>query len=400
MGCSPRGTTARSRTLPTALLAASLALTGCGGPSARAPQRVPIVIARVEQRTVPFEIDATGTVEPLRSASVTAQVGGLVTRLAFREGDVVHEGQVLIQIDPRPFEANAARLRAALDRDRAQSEKAQLDRQRAEELASRQVISTDELERKRADAATLAATVRADSAALLTARLDLSNATVRAPIGGKTGSLTVHAGDVVRANDSAAPLITINQIQPIRVRFTVTQGDLPEVRRHRSPPPRVDIAPAEGDSGWIEGRLAFVDNAVDAASGTLLLKAESPNRDGALWPGQFVRVRLRLYEQPGATVVPSVAVSNSQRGTYIYVVKPDTTVEERPVTVQRTWRDLTVIASGVRAGETVVTDGQVRLAPGAKGIVRSPAGTPGGAGGAPGAAAASGTHGGTGGSTR
>lgn len=371
----------------TVLFAAGLGLAGCSGQAARGPQRVPIVIAVAERRTIPYEIEATGTVEPLRSASVTAQVGGLVTRLAFREGDVVRQGQALFQIDPRPFDAAVARARAAFERDQAQAEKARLDLARAEALAARQVISVDELERKRADAAALAATVRADSAALLTARLDLANATVRAPIGGKTGSLAVHAGDLVRANDSAAPLVSINQIQPIQVRFTVPQADLAEIRRHREPPPRVDIAPAEGDSIWIVGTLTFVDNQVDVASGTLLLKAEAPNRAGTLWPGQFVRLRLRLYEQTGATVVPSAAVSNSQRGPYLYVVKADTTVEERPVTVQRTWRDLTVITSGVDAGETVVTDGQIRLAPGAKGVVRSAAGAAGGAGGAPAGAA-------------
>lgn len=359
---------------------------------------MPIVVAVAEQRTVPYEIEATGTVEPLRSAAVTAQVGGLVTRLAFREGDVVREGQPLFHVDPRPFEAAVARARAAFDRDQAQAEKARLDLERAEALAARQVISTDELERKRADAATMAATVRADSAALLTARLDLANATVRAPIGGKTGSLSVHAGDVVRANDATTPLVTINQIQPIRVRFTVPQTDLTEVRRHRDRPPKVQISPSENDSTWVDGTLAFVDNEVDAASGTLLLKAEAPNRDGTLWPGQFVRLRLRLYEQRDATVVPSAAVSNSQRGPYLYVVKPDTTVEERLVTVQRTWRDLSVIATGVKAGETVVTDGQIRLAPGAKGVVRSPAsGNPsavgGGGAGAAGAAGGSGAGG-------
>ena len=363
------------------LLAGLAALAGCGANKSQRQQRVPIAIAVAERRSVPFEIEATGTVEPLRTAAVTAQVGGLVTRLNIREGQLVREGQVLFQIDPRAFDAQVARMRAAYDRDQAQAEKARLDLQRAETLAQQQVISTDDLERKRADFATLAATVRADSAAVLAARLDLANATVRAPIGGKTGSLAVHAGDLVKANDSTTPLVTINQIEPIRVRFTVPQTDLAEVRRQRGAPPRVDIAPGEGDSTWIAGTLAFVDNEVDAASGTLLLKAEAPNRDGALWPGQFVRLRLRLYEQSGATVVPSAAVSNSQRGTYLYVVKPDTTVEERPVTVQRTWRDLSVIASGLTAGETVVTDGQVWLAPGAKGVVRPPAGTAGDKGG-------------------
>jgi multidrug efflux system membrane fusion protein len=360
--------------LAAALLAAGLPIAGCAQRAARGSQRVPIVVARVEQRAVPYEIDATGTVEPIQSASVTAQVGGLVTRLMFHEGDEVRAGQALFVIDPRPFEAAAVRAEAVLARDQAQSGTAQLDLQRAEGLAGQQLLAPDDLLRKRAAAEALAATVRADSAALLTARLDLANATVRAPIGGKTGSLSVHAGDVVRANDSASPLVTIKQIQPIRVRFTVTQADLPEVRRHRDRPPRVEIAPGEGDSVWIEGRLAFVDNAVDAASGTLLLKAECANRDGMLWPGEFVRVRLRLYEQPGATVVPTAAVSSSQRGSYCYVVKPDTTVEVRPVTVQRVWRELSVIASGVQAGETVVTDGQLRLSPGAKGVVRSAAG--------------------------
>ncbi len=362
-----------SRVLP-ALLAAGLSLAGCGGRGAGAPQRVPIVVALAEQRSVPYEIDATGTVEPIQSAAVTAQAGGLVTRVAFREGDEVRAGAVLFQIDPRPYAAAVAEAGALLARSRAQYETAGLDAGRAETLAAQQLISLDELQRKRAAAAALAATVSADSAALVTARLNLAYATVRAPIGGKTGSLSLHEGDVVRANDVASPLVTINQIRPIRVRFTASQADLPEIRRHRGRSPRVEVAPAEADSVWTQGRLAFVDNTVDPASGTLLLKADFPNRDGALWPGAFVRVRLRLFEQGGATVVPAVAVANSQTGPYCYVVKPDTTVEVRPVTVQRTWRDLAVIASGVQAGETVVTDGQLRLAPGARAVIRAAAG--------------------------
>jgi len=332
---------------------------------------VPILVARAEQRTVPYEIDATGTVEPIESASVTAQASGLVTRVAFREGEEVAAGTVLFQIDPRPFEAAAAEAAAVVARSRAQFETARLDAEHAEALGAQQLISTDELQRKRAAAAALAATVSADSAAFSSARLNLAYATVRAPVGGKTGSLSAHVGDVVRANDVTSPLVTINQIRPIRVRFTASQTDLPEIRRRRGRAPRVEIARATDDSTWIQGRLAFVDNAVDAASGTLLLKAEIPNRDGALWPGEFVRVRLRLFEQAGATVVPAAAVSSSQSGAYCYVVKPDTTVEVRPVTVQRTWRDWAVIASGVQAGETVVTDGQMRLSPGARALIRS-----------------------------
>ena len=382
----PRGPAAfGSLALPTALLAAGLSLAGCGGTGTRGPQRVPIVVALAEQRSVPFEIEATGTVEPIQTATVTAQAGGLVTHVAFREGSDVQAGDVLFEIDPRPFEAAAAEASAVLARGRAQAETARLDLERAQALAAQQLISLDELQHKGAAAAALAATVSADSAALATARLSLSYATVRAPVGGKTGSLSVHEGDVVRANDVAAPLVTINRIRPILVRFTVSQADLPEIRRPRAQAPRVEIAPAEGDSAWIAGRLAFVDNAVDAWSGTVLLKAESPNLEGMLWPGQFVRVRLRLFEHEGATVVPAAVVASSQQGPYCYVVKADTTVEVRPVTVQRTWRELAVITSGVRAGETVVTDGQLRLAPGARAVIRSAVGatearTPGWAG--------------------
>lgn len=354
-------------------IALCLLLAGCGGARTRGAQRVPIAVAPVEVRTVPYEIEATGTVEPIQSASVTAQASGLVTRVSFREGSDVAEGQALFHIDRRPFEAAAAEAAGALARSQAQAEAARLDFDRAEALAARQLISREELERKRSAAMASAATVSADSAALLTARLNLSYTTVRAPIGGRTGSLAVHEGDLVRANDIATPLVTINRIRPILVRFTVSQTDLPEIRQaaRRSPP--VDIAPGEADSVWIKGRLAFVDNAVDAASGTLMLKAEAPNRDGALWPGQFVRVRLRLFEQKSVTVVPTAAVTNSQQGPYCYVVKPDTTVELRPVTVQRAWRDLSVIASGLQGGETIVTDGQLRLSPGARAVIRNPA---------------------------
>ena len=348
------------------------------------PACVPIVAAPVEQRSVPFEIEATGTVEPLQSAAVTAQAGGLITRVAFREGSDVAAGQELFQIDPRPFEAAEAEAAAVLARAQAQSETTRLDLQRAVTLSAQQLISDDELQRKRATAAALAATVSADSAALLTARLNLAYTTVRAPLNGRTGSLSVHEGDLVRANDVTAPLVTIHRLRPILVRFTVSQADLPEVRRARRQAPPVEIASAEGDSVWIPGRLIFVDNEVDAASGTLLLKAESANRDGALWPGQFVRVRLKLYDQAGATVVPAAAISNSQQGPYCYVVKADTTVEVRPVTVQRTWRDLAVITAGVRPGETVVTDGQIRLSPGARAVFRSAAGSASADGGAKG----------------
>lgn len=351
-------------------LAVGLAVAGCTGAAVRRSPAAPVAVAAAERRAVPYEIEATGTVEPMQSAQVTAQVGGLLTRVAFSEGDDVKAGQVLFQIDPRTYEAAAERAAAVLARDRAQAQSAQLDLARAETLAAQQVIAEGELETKRAAAQSMAATVRADSAALATARLDLANATIRAPISGKTGSLAVHDGDVLR--ETGTPLVSINRIRPIRVRFTVPQDDLDELRRQQQRDLRVDVATGgEDDTTWIEGRLAFVDNAVDEQSGTVLLKGEYPNADGRLWPGAFVRVRLRLFVQNDVTVVPAVAVTNSQSGPYLYVVKADTTVEARRVEVGRTWREFAVIAKGIEPGETVVTDGQLRLSPGAKAVIRA-----------------------------
>ena len=366
-----------------ALLAACglLALgAGCKEARARRSPRVPIVVATADQRSVPYEIEATGTVEPIQSADVTSQVGGLVTRIFFREGDEVRRGQPLFQIDPRPYQADLSQALAVLARDRARAETARLDFNRAQTLAKQQMIAAMELEQKRSDYAAAAATVRADSAAVVSSRLNLTYAAVRAPIGGKTGNVGVHLGDLVKANETTTPLVSIKQLRPIRVRFPVTQADIPVLRRQREANVRVDVSPAELDSAWIEGKLAFIDNQVDPATGTLMLKGEFPNGNGALWPGQFVRVRARLYEQL-ATVVPNAAITSSQSGTYCYVVKPDTTVENRPVRVQRTWRDLALLASGVSPGEMVVVDGQLRLSPGAKAVIRSPATEAGGLGG-------------------
>lgn len=383
----------RRRALPAAApyfatLGVLLCLAGCQGKEARRSPKVPIVVATVEKRAIPYEIEATGTVEPIQSAGVTANVGGLVTSLGFREGDEVGAGQVLFRIDPRPFQAVADRAEAVLDRDRAQAKSALLDLERSQELAARDLLPESELEKKRADAEALQATVRADSATLASALLDLAYATVRAPVSGRTGALSVHVGDMIKAGETASPLVTINQLRPIRVRFTVPQADLAELRQRRSAGTRVLVATGGDNTSWLEGRLVFVDNTVEAASGTLLLKAEFANQGAALWPGEFVRVRLRLAEQQDAVVVPAVAVTNSQQGPYCYVVKPDTTVEARPVTVQRTWGDWAVIASGVTPGETVVTDGQLRLGPGARATIRtaSPSGAAGGAGAAAAAA--------------
>ena len=355
------------------MLALALSLGACAKAPDRRGGRVPVAVATVETASVPYELDATGTVEPIASADVIAQVGGMVTRIAFHEGDDVREGQVLIELEPRAFEAEVARAAAILERDRAQSRTAQLELTRGETLARQQLLAAGDLDGKRAAAEALAATVLADSASLASSRLDLAHATVRAPISGRTGKLGVHVGDVVRANDPSTAVVTIHRLHPIRVRFTIPQTDMAELQGERRRYIRVRVTAVGSDSAGAEGSLAFVDNQVEAASGTLLLKGEFANTDESLWPGAFVRVRLRLHEQQGAVVVPASAVNSSQSGTYAYVVKPDTTVELRPVTVARSWQNLSVIASGLAPGETVVTDGQVRLSPGARAAIRSPA---------------------------
>ena len=368
-----------------AVLSVTVLSSGCAKEEAgRRGGRVPVVVASVERRAIPWELEATGTVESAQSASITARVSGAVSRISFREGDPVRAGQVLFTIDPRPYQAAVDRAAAVLARDEAQERVARIEYDRAQALVERQVISASELDQKRAAAEAQAANVRADRAALAAARLDLSYASVRAPITGRAGDFALDLGEVVRANDTA-PVLTIHQVSPILVRFTVPQDDLAAIRTRDRSRVRVDVLPASAaDSTWFEGRLVFVDNTIDAATGTLLLKGEFTNPDNRLWPGEFVRVRLRLDEEQGAVVVPAVAVTKGQQGSFAYVVKADTTVEVRPLTVARTWREWAVVAHGVEPGEIVVTDGQIRLSDGAKASIRTPgaSGSAGGAGGA------------------
>jgi multidrug efflux system membrane fusion protein len=354
-------------------------LAGCAKAPERRGGRVPVTVAVAETRSVPYELDATGTVEPIASADVLPQVGGMVTRIAFREGDDVRAGQVLVELEKTAFATEVARTAALLGRDRAQARTAQLNWDRTQSLDKQQLVSQGEMDAARSAAEAAAATVLADSASHARAVLDLEHATVRAPISGRTGKLGVHVGDVVRANDASSSVVTIHQLRPIRVRFTIPQTDMAELQGERRRDVRVYVVNDDSDSASAEGSLAFVDNQVDAATGTLLLKGEFANAGAELWPGAFVRVRLQLHEQHGATVVPTAAVTNSQSGTYVYVVKADTTVDLRRVTVARSWQDLSVVAAGIEVGETVVTDGQVRLSPGAKAAIRAPGG-PGGPG--------------------
>jgi multidrug efflux system membrane fusion protein len=345
----------------------------CGAGAPRTAPAIPVSVAHADTRDVPYELAATGTTEPRQTASVEPQVTGVVTRVAFHEGDEVTAGQLLFQIDPRPFQAARTQAEAVLHRDSAQAAQANRDAERYAQLVKQDYVTQEDYEQKRSDAAALDATVRADSAALATARLNVEYASVVAPISGRTGSLLVREGNLARAN-GGTPLVVINQIHPILVRFAVPQSYLPQIQRFSGNSLRVVVSPVAGDSGGSVGRLSFVDNSVDSSTGTVLLKGEFPNDDRSLWPGAFVNVRLQLYIEKGATVIPAVAVTAGQTGSYVFVVNADQTVTQRPVTVERTAGALALIAAGVKTGETIVTDGQARLASGSRVIVKNAGG--------------------------
>src|SRR5437667_10959745 len=351
------------RTTAVAALTLILAL-GCSKKSGGGSSRVPVTIARAEQRPVPYERSGTGTVEPRRTASVQSQVSGILTHVAFREGDEVAPGQLLFQVDPRPFQAALEQAKAMLARDQAQAQSAVADAARYAELVRQDYVTKSDYEAKRAAGEALQAAVRADSAAVANAQLNLEWAAIRAPIAGRTGRLLVREGNLVRSN-AADPLVVINQIRPILVRFAVPQEHLGEIQRYRQHRLPVFASPSQSDTVFSEGVLPFVDNSVDTTTGTVLLKGEFPNRDNGLWPGEFLNVRLQLYIDDKALVVPAQAVMTGQPGTYVFVLNQDGTARSQPVTVERPAGAYTVIAQGVRPGDEVVTDGQVRLVNGA-----------------------------------
>jgi multidrug efflux system membrane fusion protein len=345
------------------------ALVACGGPPEGRQTSVPVTVAQAEQRTVPFEIMAPGTVEPMRAAAVTAQVSGMVISVRFREGDEVREGAVLVEIDPRPYRNALEQAEATLARDLIQLENARRQVERYRSLAQDAGIAAEQFESLQATAQGLEATVKSDSANLDNARLNLEYTSIRAPISGRTGSLLIKEGNVVRAQGSG-PLVTLNQTRPILVRFAVPAPHLPVIRRYQDGNLLVRVR-GDDDTTALSGTLVFVDNTVDTTTGTIMLKARFDNVSGMLWPGQFVTATLVLYEEQNAVVIPTPAVVEAEGGTYVYVVGEDGKAVTRPVVVGRSVGDDVVVTDGLAAGETVVTDGQLRLVPGARVQVRN-----------------------------
>jgi multidrug efflux system membrane fusion protein len=354
----------------------------------------PVTVAKAEQKTIPVQLRQIGAVEPITTIAVKAQVGGELVKVLFKEGQDLKKGQELFEIDPRPYQQALDQAQANLNRDLAlivQSQanlaKDQEQARNAKVLADRYaallkegIASKEQSEAYQTTLGTQQEAIRADQAALTsaraaaesdrvaieTAKLNLSYCSLRSPIDGRAGSLLVHAGNLVKANDTAA-LVNINQITPINVTFSVPQQQLDEIRRYNAAHPLPVEANVSSDAGSrsVKGQLSFIDNTVDNTTGTIKLKATFANADHALWPGQFVNVVLTIRTLTDAVVVPSEAIQSGQRGQFAFVVKADQKAELRVVTSGETVDKMTVVQKGIAAGETVVTDGQLRLFPGA-----------------------------------
>lgn len=353
--------------------AALLGLPACARRAAPPPaETVPVIAATVERRAIPVEVTAIGHVEPFSTVSVKSQVNGTLVAVGFQEGQDVRQGDLLFRIDARPFEAALAQAQANLARDRAQAKNAAADADRYAGLVQKDYVTKEQYDQVRANAEALASTVQASEAAVENAKLQLSYCTITSPISGRTGGLLVHPGNVIKAQDDK-PLVVINQIQPVYVSFSTPEASLADMKSRGGAPLAVTAVLPGGAGTAKTGELSFLDNAVDPATGMIASKATFANADRALWPGQYVNVTVVLRTEPSAVVVPSPAIQTGQNGSYVYVIKADSTVESRPVAIERTQGTMAVVAKGLAPGEQVVTDGQLRLTPGARIEIKKPA---------------------------
>jgi len=328
---------------------------------------VPVKVAVAEQKAVPVQLQAVGTVEAFATVSIKSRIDGQLVGVHFREGQDVKKGDLLFTIDPRPYESAIKEARARLDRDAALAGKAELDAKRYAELVAKNFVSSDKFEQFRANAEALRATVAADRAALERAQLNLDYCFIRAPMTGRTGRLLVDQGAQIKANDDKGGMVEIMQIMPISVGFAVPQQHLAAIKTHMAAGPlKVEADIPESELKPEAGTLSFLDNKVNTQTGTVLLKGAFANQDRLLWPGQFVMATLTLTTRGDAVVIPSVAIQVGQDGQFVYVVKPDMTVESRTVAPGMSVGDGVVVDKGLAAGERVVTEGQLRLVPGAK----------------------------------
>jgi multidrug efflux system membrane fusion protein len=369
------------------MLALIAALTGCsrgpehgpsGAPLAQARGTglaVPVTVARVTQKDVPIELTAIGSVRAYASISVKARVDGQLARVDFKQGEEVKQGDRIFLIDPRPFEAALNQAQAICDRDRASLDNAEADMRRTDELAGTKAVPATVVDANRAKVASLKASAAADQAAVESAKLQLSFCSITSPVTGRMGLLLVDEGNMVKNNDTI--LAVVNQTRPTFVDFAVPERFAQDVREAAARGAlEARAATPQRPEEVARGELQVINNQVDSTTGMLLLRAVFPNQEERLWPGQFVNVTLTLGRLTNAIVVPTPAVQTSQSGDFVFVVRPDTSVEKRLVTLGPLRGDDAVIRSGVQQGETVVTDGQLRLVPGAKVSVQTPARPP------------------------
>ena len=343
-----------------------------GRPAPNGPAPVPVSGAAVAQQSVPVRLQAIGNVEAFSTVALKARVDGQIVEVNLREGAAVRKGDVLFRIDPRPYEAALRQAEANALRDAAARDQARSQDRRYQELLEKNFVSKEAYAQIRTNAATAEATARASQAALENARLSLEYCTIRSPLEGYVGKVLLQVGNLVKAND-VTPLVVINQVRPIYVNFAVPEQSLTSLRTYMAAGPLpVEVTPSGETSALAQGQLIFVDNAVDPSTGTIKLRAQFDNKNIALWPGQFVNVRVRLFDQKDAILIPSRSVQTGPNGQYVYVVKEDKTAELRKVTVERTEGEQ-VVVKGLAKDEQVVTRGALRLAPGVRVEIRAAA---------------------------
>lgn len=351
-------------------LLAACVLAGCGdnkgaaqAEAKKSAPAVPVLTATVVEKRMPVRLHAIGTVEPVASVAIKARVDGLITKVFVRDGQDVIKGDLLFQLDPKPFESQTAHAQADLARDVAQLEHSNGQERRYKELLQRNFVSPEAYAQVSANLHALESTIRGDESEVNRTRINLGYATIRSPISGRAGKVLLTEGNLVKANDSAS-MVVINQLSPIYVSLSIPQQYFEEIRRMQAKSALpVEVPPEFGKTA---GKLAFSDNAIDVATGTIKLRGRFDNDGKLLWPGQFVDSWLTLREEPSARVVPSHALQNGPKGQYVYVVGPDATAEQREVVVARIEGGEAVIASGLEPGESVVVDGASRLLPGSK----------------------------------
>ncbi|WP_243359946.1 efflux RND transporter periplasmic adaptor subunit [Fundidesulfovibrio terrae] len=341
-------------------------LTGCSGDKeAKGPAKrpVPVSVAKVESGSIPVRLAAVGNVEAYQSAAIKTQVGGLIVEQRVRDGQEVAAGEVLFVLDPRPFQAAIKDAQGKLERDQALLKKAEDDLVRYTGLQQKDVISRQQYDQAFTDARSLRASIKLSEAAIEQARLQLEYSVIRAPFAGRVGAVLVNVGNVIKANDDRN-LLVLNQFQPIYVSFAVPEQHLPEIAGRMGKGAPLEVLATVGGGGSQEtGKLVSVDNSVDRTTGTIKLKGLFENSGKTLWPGQFANVTLNLAARENVLTVPNAAVQIGLQGNFVYVVTPRNTAEFRLVETGGVVSGRTIVAKGLEAGDTVVTDGHVRLAP-------------------------------------